>query len=71
MIKCPHCNNFILIEAIACKIFRHGVYKINYQQISPHSSLEECTRLKSEDLIFGCGGPFYFDGEIVRKCDYI
>jgi hypothetical protein len=33
IVKCPHCNESVIIEQINCAIFRHGVYKINNDQI--------------------------------------
>ena len=38
IVNCPHCNEFIIIEEINCKIFRHGVFKNTRIQIDPHSS---------------------------------
>ena len=35
-IKCPHCEEYIIIEQINCAIFRHGIYKLNFTQINPH-----------------------------------
>jgi DNA-directed RNA polymerase subunit RPC12/RpoP len=79
VIKCPHCNDEIIIflNELNCKIFRHGIYKSNYQQIDPHSSKEICDNLKSKDLIIGCGKPFQivFNENIEKHeviiCDYI
>jgi len=25
VLKCPHCNEYVIIEKINCAIFRHGV----------------------------------------------
>ena len=36
ILKCPHCNDFIIIEKLNCGIFRHGVSKVTGQQIAPH-----------------------------------
>jgi len=72
---CPHddCRLLITVKKnmINCKIFRHGVYKENLEQINPHTKEEECQRLKQEDLIYGCGKPFYFDGNKLKICEYI
>jgi len=60
VINCPHCNDEIIVflHELNCKIFRHGIYKNNYQQINPHESKEICDDLKNKDLIIGCGKPF-------------
>lgn len=74
-IKCPHCNEYIIIEEVNCAIFRHGVYKENLQQIDPHSSKVVCDELLEKNLIYGCGKPFRLE-KIDSKwisicCDYI
>lgn len=74
-VTCPHCNLIIEILEINCAIFRHGVYKNNFQQINPHSSKEFCDYAIQNNLIHGCGLPF----KIVKVgneytaivCDYI
>ena len=72
IIICPHCNEYIEILEINCRIFRHAVYKSNYQQINPHSPKEVCIKLKEDDLIYGCGKPFMIkEDNIVEICDYI
>ena len=50
MIKCPHCNEYIIIykKDFNCKIFRHGMYIDNQKQIDPHMCKEECDRLVIE-----------------------
>ena len=58
ILKCPWCKVMIIIEAINCAIFRCGILKETGQQIPPHAPREECERLKTGDLIYGCGGPF-------------
>jgi hypothetical protein len=75
LILCPHCNCYVIILEINCAIFRHGILKSNFQQISPHLSKDECGELILKDLIYGCGKPFRiiknneeYIGEI---CDYI
>ena len=71
--QCPHCADYIVVKAseINCKIFRHGVMKDNLQQVSPHAPKDRCDYLKENDLIYGCGKPFKFDGKSVEICDYI
>ena len=75
IIKCPHCNDYIFIEELNCKIFRHGVLINNGKQIDPHSSKEECDFFISNKLIYGCGKPFKIEkiGQIYEAflCDYI
>jgi len=75
ILKCPHCNENIIIEQINCAIFRHGIYKHNLQQIDPHLNKESCDELINNNKIFGCGKPFLikkinniWESEI---CDYI
>ena len=58
ILKCPHCNEYIIIEQINCAIFRHGVLKANGQQIDPHSPKELCEYYLKNNLIYGCGKPF-------------
>jgi hypothetical protein len=74
-IKCPHCDEYVIIEQINCAIFRHGVYKCNLVQINPHLPKNDCDLLKQNDLIYGCGKPFCIeikDGKYVALiCDYI
>ena len=78
IIICPHCHCSILVDrkAINCGIFRHGVLISNHQPIDPHLSKEECDRLFTSGLIYGCGKPFRViveDGEKIKSeiCDYI
>jgi len=75
VLKCPHCDEYIIIEKINCAIFRHGVLKANGQQIDPHSPKELCEYYVKNNLIYGCGNPFkisrsnnFFSIEI---CNYI
>ena len=65
IVKCPHCELLVqtLIKEFNCKIFRHGVFKLNLTQIDPHLSKEGCDELKGKDLIYGCGKPY----ELVKK----
>lgn len=75
IVKCPHCNEFIIIEKINCGIFRHGIIKSTLKQMEPHLPKDKCDHLKEENLIFGCGKPFQIlivNGKmVVQKCDYI
>lgn len=73
IIDCPHCNEKILVYAkdLNCKIFRHGIYKHNFQQINPHLDKQSCERLYSSGQVYGCCKPFYFDGKQLGICDYI
>jgi len=68
-IKCPHCQGDIIVSKteINCGIFRHGIYKNNYQPIDPHLPKNECDRLVSNDLIYGCGKPFKI--LVTQKCN--
>lgn len=75
IIKCPHCEQPIIIEQINCGIFRHGIYKTDCTQIDPHSSKEICDELVRKNIIYGCGKPFRItniDGQFIStKCEYI
>ena len=75
IVICPHCNENVLIEKLNCKIFRHGILKLNNNQMDPHSSKELCENLIANDLIFGCGKPFKIiqnnNDFIAIVCDYI
>jgi DNA-directed RNA polymerase subunit RPC12/RpoP len=73
IIECPHCNELILINKneINCSIFRHGVFKVNMEQINPHLDKKSCDDLKSKDLIYGCSKPFRLINEKPIICDYI
>lgn len=57
---CPHCWQpvYVTPEDVNCRIFRHGFYKHNGQQLPPHLHKQECDRLAQEGLIEGCGKPF-------------
>jgi hypothetical protein len=74
-VKCPHCEEYIIIEQINCAIFRHGILKSNLIQIDPHLSKFYCDKFKEQDLIYGCGKPFKIVLEnnewIAIECDYI
>lgn len=73
--NCPHCKQQIIVklEETNCKIFRHGVMKINFEQINPHATKELCDSLVERDLIYGCGKPFKISDDLlkVETCDYI
>jgi hypothetical protein len=75
IITCPHCGEYIIIEKLNCKIFRHAVYKKNGRQINPHMSKNDCDLLLRENKIFGCCKPFQIiiknDEYIPIICDYI
>jgi hypothetical protein len=74
IVDCPHCSLKILIykNEINCKIFRHGVRKDDLDmQLYQHATKEICDQAVEKDVIYGCGRPFVFDGNYVRKCDYI
>ncbi len=73
-VKCPYCDGDIMIylKEMNCRIFRHGIFKNNGEQIPPHASKEDCDRWKEGDLIYGCGKPFQIqEGNKIIKCDYI
>lgn len=71
--NCPHCNLMCQVEKaeIKCTIFRHAVFKKNYEFVPPHSSKEVCDFWIKNDLVYGCGKPFQFDGKSVKIIDYI
>lgn len=75
ILKCPHCNDFIIIEKLNCGIFRHGILISNGKQINPHESKQMCDDLLKKKLIYGCGKPFKIiqNGEKleIKICDYI
>jgi hypothetical protein len=48
VIECPHCKELAIISELNCKIFRHGMYKNNFQQIDPHLNKSECNGLVNE-----------------------
>jgi hypothetical protein len=75
IVYCPHCTDPVEIIQLNCCIFRHAILKSNHLQINPHASFEECSKLKSNDMIYGCGKPFKIiinDSELTAIiCDYI
>ena len=68
---CPQCKGLFVLESLNCGIFRHGIHKESGQQIDPHTSKEECDRLVVQNLIWGCGRPFRWDGKIFVTCEYL
>jgi len=74
---CPHCKGDIVVEKneLNCRIFRHAIYKNNYNQVDPHLPYNKCKELLENDQVIGCCKPF----RIVLKnnklfaevCDYI
>jgi hypothetical protein len=78
IVKCPHCNEDVIIAEVNCAIFRHAIYKHNLQQIDPHTSKEKCDLLIHNNEIYGCGKPFrikriniHSNEWITEICDYI
>jgi hypothetical protein len=75
IVDCPHCGQYIIIEKLNCKIFRHAVYKNDGKQINPHMSKSDCEQLLREDKIYGCCKPFQIhvvDNKYIPvKCEYI
>ena len=76
VVKCPHCNDAVLIEKLNCCIFRHGTLKSNGKQIDPHANKDICDFYVIKNLIYGCGKPFRIvkndKNEFVAViCDYI
>ena len=72
IVQCPHCEQFIFVEELNCRIFRHGVYKETNLQINPHLAKERCDELVALSLIYGCGKPFRVDADNVAvECGYI
>ena len=58
VVKCPHCEQLIVVESVNCAIFRCAIYKSTMQQLNPHAPKDLCDRLKDQDQIYGCGKPF-------------
>ena len=83
LIQCPHCMQYmeLIKNEINCAIYRHGMFKINGEQIDPHTPKDICDKLVENNLIYGCGKPFQlFENKnpvtheinyFVEKCDYI
>ena len=72
-LACPHCKLLCQIprSEIRCTIFRHGNFKDNMEFVPPHAPKDICDFWVSNDLIYGCGKPFKFDGKSVYLCGYI
>lgn len=81
-VTCPHCHGTVIIQKneVNCRIFRHGVYKVNNEPVPPHAPKVECDRLVEQSLIFGCGRPFQVQDStdasgnlivVAIQCDYI
>jgi hypothetical protein len=77
IVKCPHCDEYIIIEKLNCCIFRHAVYINTQKQINPHTPQDICEQLVKDKLILGCGKPFKIivdvndDDKITTEiCDY-
>ena len=60
LIQCPHCMQYmeLIKNEINCAIYRHGMFKINGDQIDPHTPKDICDKLVENNLIYGCGKPF-------------
>lgn len=75
ILKCPHCEEYIIIEKLNCGIFRHEILISNGQQINPHESKQMCDYYSHKKLIHGCGKSFKIiqNGEKfeIGICDYI
>lgn len=58
--NCPNCSEEIIVKIseLNCRIFRHAVYKNNYEQVNPHLSQIDCERHVREKLVYGCCKPF-------------
>jgi len=71
LVQCPHCKEYVWIEQLNCRIFRHACFK-NGEPIPPHSTKEECDDFLRKGLVDGCAKPFQIliDGSAVI-CEYI
>ena len=73
--NCVWCGNIItvVLKDLNCKIFRHAIYKNNYEQVNPHMSESECNRLVISDSDMCCK-PFEIieidNKYYVKKCEY-
>ena len=61
VVSCPHCLKPVLIEELNCKIFRHGTFIVNGQQMNPHETKEVCDYFVANKMIYGCGKPFQIE----------
>ena len=75
IVKCPHCELYMEIAQLNCKIFRHGILRSNGKQIGPHSPKELCDYYITHNKIYGCGKQFRIEKNCVEYitliCDYI
>jgi hypothetical protein len=71
LVLCPHCGQMADIIELNCAIFRCGIYKLTFLQISPHLPKDECDRLAANQLIYGCGKPFMVVHGKAMLCSYI
>lgn len=75
IITCPHCDQFIIISQLNCKIFRHAVYIDTGIQVHPHLSKNECDTLVLSNKVYGCCKPFGLvmqnNAYVAVICDYI
>ena len=67
--QCPHCDAWMEIIQLNCKIFRHGM-------LNPHAPKPVCDAYRADPRKPGCGGPFRVladkDGQLkVVPCGYI
>jgi len=69
--NCPHCEKMIAVQKkdIRCTRFCHGNMKIDNKPISPYTTKLESEKLLENDLIYGCGKPFIFDGKNIIKVE--
>jgi len=72
---CLLCHRGLVeIEAITCRIFRHGWILSQNKQLPPHASKEECENAIQIGLL-GCGNPFELtqtkEGWVAIQCDFI
>ena len=74
--ECPNCDEEIIVNKteLNCRIFRHAIYKHNYEQVNPHLPKESCETLIKEDKVYGCCKPFEvidMNGKLyVTICEY-
>lgn len=67
--QCPHCDKWLEVVELNCKIFRHGL-------LPPHAPKQVCDAYARNPRNPGCGKPFKIvageDGELKPvKCGYI
>ena len=57
---CPNCKDEIMVNKneLNCRIFRHAIYKHNYEQVNPHLPKELCDDLVERGKVYGCCRPF-------------